>query len=326
MVATLLMTLAFTAPVPKDGPVALPTTAPPRLEFVTFDGAAATVIQAVRVTVEVEREIVVVIVPKGLPEVATQKVLVAEPGIDWLPVPVEWDLKQVAFATVGGTRLTAKEAGEKLTGGGVCVTATTGLPIDPSYLKVLRHETIIITRPTDEWSHGLPPFAKHSLKEYPMIATLLLSLALVNPVPKDGPVAPPKGPAPTLQYFKADGDSLVRNMQVTQMVPVRKKVEVTRVVNGQEVTEIVEVTEYQVQTVTESVKIATKDATFGTAAGKKLTADEALGRLKDGAICVVAYKPHGAEAAYLKAFKDETLVITLPQPVPVPQPVPAPKR
>lgn len=159
-----------------------------------------------------------------------------------------------------------------------------------------------------------------------MVATLLVTLALVNPVPKDGPVDPPKGPAPQLQYFKADGDAIVRNLQVTKAVPVLRKVEETRVVNGQEVKVTVDVVEYQTQIVTESVKVAAKDATFGTAAGKKLTIDEALGRLKDGAICVVAYKPHAVEAVYLKAFKDETLVITLPQPVPQPAPriLPAP--
>lgn len=155
-----------------------------------------------------------------------------------------------------------------------------------------------------------------------MVATLLVTLALVNPVPKDGPVDPPKGPAPTLQYFKADGESLVRNLQVAKVVPVLKKVEVTRVVNGQEVKETVDVTETQIVMVTEAVKVAAKDAAFATAAGKKLTTDEALGRLKDGAICVVAYKPQAVEATYLKAFKDETLVITLPEPVPVPQPAP----
>ncbi len=155
-----------------------------------------------------------------------------------------------------------------------------------------------------------------------MVATLLVTLALVNPVPKDGPVDPPKGPAPTLQYFKADGESLVRNLQVAKAVPVQTQREVTRVVNGQEVKETVTVTVYQTQIVTEQMKVAAKNATFATAAGKKLTTEEALGRLKDGAICVVAYKPNAVEAMYLKAFKDETLVITLPEPVPVPQPAP----
>lgn len=155
-----------------------------------------------------------------------------------------------------------------------------------------------------------------------MFTTLMLSLAFVNPVPKDGPVEPPKGPAPTLQYFKADGDSLVRTVQVTKAVPVQTQREVTRVVNGQEVKETVTVTEYVTQVVTESVKVAAKEATFGTAAGKKLTTDDALARLKDGAICVMVFKPRTVEAAYLKAIKDETLVITLPEPTPVPQPAP----
>ncbi len=163
-----------------------------------------------------------------------------------------------------------------------------------------------------------------------MLATLLLTLALTNPVPKDAPVEAPKGPAPLLNYFKAEGELLVRDIQVAKAVPIQRQVEVARVVNGQEVKETITVTEYQTHLVTQSVKVPAMDAAFATAGGKKLTAKEALERVKDGAICVVMYKPHAPEAAYLKAFKDETLVITLPapqpQPIPGPVPVPLPKK
>jgi hypothetical protein len=148
MFAALTLTAAILAsPVPKAAPVDPPKTPPPQLEFVKFDGETTTVHQTVQEAVAVQREVPVTVIINGQPVTETRTVIVTETRMKTVPVTLKWDLKQVTFATVGGTKLTAKEAGEKLKDGGVCVIATTGQTIEPSYLKVLKDDIVIVTRP-----------------------------------------------------------------------------------------------------------------------------------------------------------------------------------
>jgi len=87
-----------------------------------------------------------------------------------------------------------------------------------------------------------------------------------------------------------------------------------------------------VKTVTEAVPVTVwhkKDlgkATFGTAAGKKLTKAEAEKRLAGAAPLIVSGDGKPVDAGFLAMFKGDTLVIVLPPapPAVVPNAVPVP--
>ncbi|MBY0228356.1 MAG: hypothetical protein K2W96_03655 [Gemmataceae bacterium] len=149
-----------------------------------------------------------------------------------------------------------------------------------------------------------------------MNALLLLSLLAADAEPAPAPMAP-KGAAPQLVYFK-DG-KIVRF--VTQAVPVTVEKEVTRVVDGKEVKDKITVTEYR----TESREIATplaKGAKLSTAAGKKLEGEDAEKALKKEGVAVLSFGP--VDAAYLKAFKGDILVIEQDRAIRPIRPVPLP--
>lgn len=147
MFAALTLAAAVLAsPVPKAPPVAPPKTPPPLLEYVKFDGETATTLQTVPEAVQVQREVPVTVVVNGQPVTETRTVVTTELRMKSVPVSAKWDLTQVTFATAGGKKLTAKEAGEQLKGGGVCVMAWAGQAIEPSYLKVLKEDVVVITR------------------------------------------------------------------------------------------------------------------------------------------------------------------------------------
>ncbi len=147
MFAALTLAVVLASPVPKVPPVEAPKTAPPVLEFVKFDGETTTKLETALEAVQVPHEVVVTVLVDGKPVTETRTVIVTETRVVLRPATVKWDLKQVTFATVAGTKLTAKEAGEKLKNGGVCVMAHAGQAIEPSYLKVLKDDIVIITRP-----------------------------------------------------------------------------------------------------------------------------------------------------------------------------------
>src|SRR5262249_5039976 len=76
------------------------------------------------------------------------------------------------------------------------------------------------------------------------------------------------------------------------------------------------------ETVTKMIdgKVEEKGSEFSTAGGVKLTYQEAADRLKNGAICLLAHPGPPVESAYLKAFKDDTLVVRMPPQAVAPQP------
>jgi hypothetical protein len=148
MFAALTLAAAVLAsPVPKTAPVEPPKAPPPQLEFVKFDGATTTVHQTIPEAVAVQREVPVTVVVNGQQVTETRTVTVTEIRMRSVPVTLKWDLTQVTFATVGGKKLSAKEAGERLKDGGVCLMATAGQAIEPAYLSVLKDDIVIVTRP-----------------------------------------------------------------------------------------------------------------------------------------------------------------------------------
>ena len=138
-----------------------------------------------------------------------------------------------------------------------------------------------------------------------MFTALTLSMALGAPVPADTPPVS-TGVAPRVMELKpgADGKIVVAivrtEMQKIQLAvanaagappaPVEREVPVTK---------------------TMTVPLGeVKDLTITTADGKKLEKEEALKKLEKGGIVVVSADGQPVSPAFLKVFKDDTLVLT----------------
>ena len=138
-----------------------------------------------------------------------------------------------------------------------------------------------------------------------MFTALTLSLALGAPVPP--PTAPvATGPAPRVVELKPDA-----NGKVTILIT---RTEMQRVTLGGPVPPgggAPAVREIEVP-VTKQIMAElsdVKDLTITTADGKKLDKDEALKKLEKGGIVVVSGDGNAVSPAFLKVFKDDTLVL-----------------
>lgn len=138
-----------------------------------------------------------------------------------------------------------------------------------------------------------------------MFTALTLSMALGAPVPP--PTAPiPAGTAPRVVELKPDANGKV-TVQIT-------RTETQRVTLGGPVPPgggAPAVREIEVP-VTKQIMAElgdVKDLTITTADGKKLDREEALKKLEKGGIVVVSADGNAVSPAFLKVFKDETLVL-----------------
>lgn len=146
-----------------------------------------------------------------------------------------------------------------------------------------------------------------------MFTALTLSLVMGAPVP--APTAPvAAGVAPKVVELKANPDGKIM-VAVTRMekVTIGAGAAIAPANPGggavpppaQIVREI---------PVTKMVEIGdVKDLTVTTADGKKLTTEEALKKIGSGAIVVVAGDGKTVSPAFLKVFKDDTLVLASPE-------------
>ncbi|MBY0228355.1 MAG: hypothetical protein K2W96_03650 [Gemmataceae bacterium] len=128
-----------------------------------------------------------------------------------------------------------------------------------------------------------------------MLALLLFALP-------PAPVEPEPAAPPSLVKIKAGG-KIVR--LVTTVEEVMKIVEVEKEVDGKKVIEKVAFLEKV--PVTRMVEQALEIASVRTAGGKKLDADAAKKALDKDQVVLLASGP--VDAAFLKALKDDTLVI-----------------
>ena len=152
-----------------------------------------------------------------------------------------------------------------------------------------------------------------------MYCTLALTTALLMPAapaPKDAPAepGPAASPAPRLVEIKPDMDGKVRvqaarpgNFQVNTTIAIAigpnapPGVPQTLVVQGG-------------PTTTEPVELANvKDLTVTTAGGKKVTREDALKALAKGGVVVISSDGKPVAKAFLKAFKDDVLVLVAPE-------------
>jgi hypothetical protein len=138
----------------------------------------------------------------------------------------------------------------------------------------------------------------------------------------------PKSPPPVILIASIKGDELVSRINQTVAVPFQVTEKVER--NG--TVEDVVVTKYRIETRTTEQKRDLKKATITTAGGKKLTLEDARKRLEKAQPVVLSSDGNAVDAAYLKVFDKDAIVIVAPlvRPnivaPPPPPPPPLPKK
>lgn len=140
-----------------------------------------------------------------------------------------------------------------------------------------------------------------------MLTALVLSMAVAAPVPP--PAAPvPSGPAPRVLELKPGTDG-----KLTVMVTRTEMQKVTVTVlnpNGVPATEEREVSVPKV-VIVELADV--KELKVTTADGKKVDVADAIKQLKGGGVVVMSSDGKPVSPNFLRAFKDNVLVLTAPE-------------
>ncbi len=145
-----------------------------------------------------------------------------------------------------------------------------------------------------------------------MTPMLLLAAALQLPAaPPPKTESKPLGPAPRVMLLQTDGDGKVR-IQASITETRKVTVNTVQVNNGQQV---VVPTEREVQSrhLKDVTLAELENLTVFTADGKEVNRATALEKLATGGVVVVTTDGQKVDPTYLKAFKDDTLVLVSPQ-------------
>lgn len=135
-----------------------------------------------------------------------------------------------------------------------------------------------------------------------MLTSFVLSMALAAPVPPATPPVP-SGPAPRVMELKANADGKV---MVTVTRTEAQKIQIAQAgPNGAQVV----TREVQIPKIATVELGEVKDLKITTADGKKVEVDEAVKKLKEGAVVVVSADGKAVSPKFLKAFKDDVLVL-----------------
>jgi hypothetical protein len=144
----------------------------------------------------------------------------------------------------------------------------------------------------------------------------LFSLSLAPERPVRNPPTP-NGPQPEFATIQAI-DPEQKRVEFLQTETVMIPVTVAVLENGRQTTRTVFRQEYRM---TRRVFALAKDAVYN-AAGKKVSAQDALKRMKVGDTVLLATQP--VDPLYLRVIRPDTLILVGSQP-PVPIPIPLPK-
>jgi hypothetical protein len=155
-------------------------------------------------------------------------------------------------------------------------------------------------------------------------AVTLIALFSLAVAPERPPCNPPmpNGPQPDFVTVQAI-DPVQKRVEYLQTEVVIVPVAVAVFENGRQVTKTVYRQEYRQS---RRILVLAKDAVYD-AAGKKVTAEEALKRLKVGDTVLVATQP--VDPLFLRVIRPATLILVsaaAPAPFPIPAPFPKDKR
>lgn len=141
-----------------------------------------------------------------------------------------------------------------------------------------------------------------------MLTSFVLSVALAAPVPV-APPPPASGPAPRLLELKANADGKVM-VTITRTEMVKVQVGQGGAINpGGGAPPAVITREVPVQKMAVVELGDVKDLKVTTADGKKVELVDVMKKLKDGAVVVVSSDGKPVSPNFLKAFKDDVLVL-----------------
>ena len=189
-------------------------------------------------------------------------------------------LKGLTFTTAGGKAVETADALKAMRAGATVAASADGKPIDAAYLKLLRDDVLVV--------------AGEVLHEYPTA----------------------KSPAPYFLDLKTDAKGLFARTATkyvprteTRTVNVTKQVEV----EGKTVSRIV--SEQQTVTVTVPMivveALSARELPATTPDGKPVAPADAATAYAGGVKVVVSADGKPIDAKYLKAFKDDVLVLTV---------------
>lgn len=141
-----------------------------------------------------------------------------------------------------------------------------------------------------------------------MLTSFVLSMALAAPVPPAPATPVASGPAPRIVELKANADGKV-------MVAVTRTEKVTVAVgNAANPAGAAPAALTREIKKSENVELGdVKDLTVTTADGKKVDVADALKKVKGGAVVVVSADGKPVSPIFLKAFKDDVLVLVAPE-------------
>ncbi len=144
-----------------------------------------------------------------------------------------------------------------------------------------------------------------------MFTALTLSLAMGAPVPVAPSTPMVTGTAPTVMELKPNADGKIT---VTVVRTEMQKIQVGNLpANANGARPPIAAREFAVSKVEEVELNAIKDLTITTADGRKVETDEAIKKLAGSAIVVVSGDGKAVSPAFLKVFKDDTLVLASPE-------------
>lgn len=135
------------------------------------------------------------------------------------------------------------------------------------------------------------------------MTTLLLAAALVA----GQPIARVTGSAPAMVVLQAVDKELVSEVKVTEPRTVTVKEKIKKGVEEVEV----DVVKTEMAIVSKKIKYPLEGATFKTADGKVVEPADAVKRLKEPVLVVMASGGRGVDPAYLAVLKPNTLVVLL---------------
>lgn len=147
MFTALTLSLALSAPVPPAGD-APPAGTPPRLMELKPDAAGKLTVTVVRTEmqkVQVAGAVVGVggnAAPPAQPPVAVREVPVTKQMVVDLA-----EVKDLTISTADGKKLEKEDALKRLEKGGIVVVSGDGKPVSPTFLKVFKDDTLVLTSP-----------------------------------------------------------------------------------------------------------------------------------------------------------------------------------
>lgn len=146
---------------------------------------------------------------------------------------------------------------------------------------------------------------------YSFVAGVVLTVAAPVPPPPPNVTPAPTGPAPVLVFLRADANGKVM-VQVTQEEMIEEAPRIDPVPPGAPPPSRAAIRRPVLRSKTVELG-QVKDLTIKTVDGRNVSVEEAIKRLEKGEVVLIAPAGQPISPAYLKVFKDDTLILSSPE-------------